>query len=164
MGFSSHDDFTQPVRFRSRCTNEFLKKALTEKAWEDAVQNYATLTYNVNLDISQFSTSNERFLSFFFWTWERTAASGFHCHDNETNFSYSFYRRASYKSWKCFSRNNTIIHASWKRRRIQFVGCQESWRASFDWQGEMISTSLINFTTSILWGESLRKSARNLHC
>lgn len=142
MEISSHDVFTRPVRFRSRGTNEFLKKRWPRRPGKTPYRTTQLWPTILILTFHDFQPlMSVFFLSFsLFWTWERTASSGFHCHDNETNYTYSFYRSVSYKSCPCFRRNNTTIHTSWKRRRFQFVGCQDSWRASFDWQGEMIFT------------------------
>ena len=163
MGFSSHDDFTQPVRFRSRGTNEFLKKRWPRRPGKTPYRTTRPWPTMLTLTFHNFQPVMSVFFPSFFEPERELQLQVFTVMITK-QILHILFTGESYKSWKCFRRNNTTIHTSWKRRRIKFVGYQDSCRASFDWQGEMIFTSLINCTTSILWRESLRKSARNLHC
>ena len=164
MGFSSHDDFTQPVRFRSRGTNEVLKKRWPRRPGKTPYRTTQLWPTMLTLTFHNFQLVMCFFFPSFFEPERELQLQVFTVMITKQIIPILFTEACLTKAKKCFGRNNTTIHASWKRQRIQFVGCHDSCRASFDWQGEIIFTSFLIFTTSILWGESLRKSARNLQC
>ena len=159
MGFSSHDDFKQPVRFRSRGTNEVLKKRWPRRPGKTPYRTTQLWPTMLTLTFHNFQLVMSVFFPSFFEPERELLLQVFTVMITKQIIPILF-------TEGCLTKAENV----WGVITAQFIlrGNDDDFNSSVARTpgGQVLidKEKWLNFTTSILWGESLRKSARNLHC